>query len=779
MLAVQAQSTSDPFGVADFDCSRVEELGIEKQGNLRAAAILRYCKEGITGVNLPQSSETLIDIAYSRPSSVLAFGGPDINVITGTETSPTITQAESVAWGHGNTVVIPFDDSRGRTLTPASYCGVSVSTDAGSTFTRLGYTFNTTGTCFGDPSVFYSVRAGKWFIGFFAGRCNTNFGQWESTDGINWTESGCYVSGSGISGDWLSTWVDNNPASPYYGRQYAAYNNFNVGGGRIEVVYSTDDGVNFSSPIGVTTGFERANKVFGSLGTDGTVFVQAMNEGGGGLGMRTNIIYRSTNGGANWTPVIQGGAFLGAGLSTSGYYACMYPSYWRYMSSGQPGVGPGGVVHYVYASHGVGADPGNIMYIRSTNNGSSWSTPIQLNGDTPSGAQWQPSLAVNARGKMMVTWFDNRNNIMPAGTDTLERFGRASLDNGLTWGVEMPVSASFRRPLQPDPGIQPAYVGDRHDAAFSNDNYGNVAYDTWTDGRVLINGSPQQDVFFDKINFGGAGPADFDGDGKSDLSIFRPSVGQWFYQKSSDGVVPGFQFGVSTDKIVPGDYTGDGKTDIAIWRPSNGFWFILRSEDFLVYGFPFGTDGDVPVPGDYDGDGKTDAAVFRPSTVQWFINKSSGGVTFHTFGAIGDKPVVADYDGDGKTDIAIYRPSVGEWWYQRSSDGIVPGFQFGSSTDKPVQGDYTGDGKADIAFWRPSTGFWYVLRSEDFLFYGFPWGLSTDVPAPGDFDGDGKMDASVFRPADTVWYINRSTAGVFFQQFGISTDLPVPSAFVP
>ena len=80
-------------------------------------------------------------------------------------------------------------------------------------------------------------------------------------------------------------------------------------------------------------------------------------------------------------------------------------------------------------------------------------------------------------------------------------------------------------------------------------------------------------------------------------------------------MVPAFQFGTSTDKIVPGDYTGDGKMDIGVWRPSTGFWYILRSEDFLLYGFPFGLDGDIPVPGDYDGDGKTDAAVFRPSTV--------------------------------------------------------------------------------------------------------------------------------------------------------------------
>ena len=274
-------------------------------------------------------------------------------------------------------------------------------------------------------------------------------------------------------------------------------------------------------------------------------------------------------------------------------------------------------------------------------------------------------------------------------------------------------------------------------------------------------------------------PFDFDGDGKSDLSIYRPSNGQWWWQRSSDGVVPAFQFGTDTDKIVPGDYTGDGKMDIGVWRPSTGFWYILRSEDFLLYGFPFGSDGDVPVPGDYDGDGKTDAAVFRPSTVTWFISKSSGGTLIQSFGAAGDKPVVADYDGDGKTDIAIYRPSNGQWWWQRSSDGVVPAFQFGTSTDKPVQGDYTGDGKADIAIWRPSTGFWYVLRSEDFLMYAFPWGLSADIPAPGDYDGDGKFDASVFRPSGATWFLNRSTAGVQIQQFGAANDLPVPGAFVP
>ena len=274
-------------------------------------------------------------------------------------------------------------------------------------------------------------------------------------------------------------------------------------------------------------------------------------------------------------------------------------------------------------------------------------------------------------------------------------------------------------------------------------------------------------------------PADFDGDGKTDISVFRPAGGIWFINRSSDGALGGAQFGLSTDKIVPGDFTGDGKTDIAVWRPSGGLWFVLRSEDGVFYVQQFGSNGDVPAPADYDADGKADLAVFRPSNGAWFIQQSAGGTVIQGFGLTGDHPVAADYDGDGRADIAVWRPSGGTWWILRSSDGALGGAQFGLSTDKPVQGDYTGDGKTDIAVWRPSTGFWYVLRSEDSQFYAFPWGLSTDVPAPGDFDGDGRFDASVFRPSGGTWFVSRSTAGTLIQQFGAATDQPVPSAYVP
>ncbi|MBS1792969.1 MAG: aryl-sulfate sulfotransferase [Acidobacteria bacterium] len=270
---------------------------------------------------------------------------------------------------------------------------------------------------------------------------------------------------------------------------------------------------------------------------------------------------------------------------------------------------------------------------------------------------------------------------------------------------------------------------------------------------------------------------DFDGDGRTDISIFRPSAGQWWYLKSSTGGNAALQFGNGADRLVPGDFTGDGKTDIAVWRPSNGFWYVLRSEDLSFFAFPFGTTGDVPAPADYDGDGKTDAAVFRPSNSTWYIGLSGSGTLIQTFGAAGDVPVAADYDGDGKADIAIYRPSAGEWWIARSAAGLTA-FRFGDSADRPVPGDYTGDGKADAAVWRPATGVWFFLRSEDGSYYSFPFGTTDDLPAPGDYDGDGRFDAAVFRPSGSTWFVRRSTAGTLIQQFGAAGDLPVPNAFV-
>ena len=117
--------------------------------------------------------------------------------------------------------------------------------------------------------------------------------------------------------------------------------------------------------------------------------------------------------------------------------------------------------------------------------------------------------------------------------------------------------------------------------------------------------------------------ADFDGDGLSDLSIFRPSTGTWWILQSGTGTVTIRQFGADGDKIVPGDYDGDARTDMAIFRPSTGAWWIENSSNNLISVRIWGLTDDKPIPRDHDGDGKTDIAVFRSGT--WFIIPSSGG----------------------------------------------------------------------------------------------------------------------------------------------------------
>ena len=271
---------------------------------------------------------------------------------------------------------------------------------------------------------------------------------------------------------------------------------------------------------------------------------------------------------------------------------------------------------------------------------------------------------------------------------------------------------------------------------------------------------------------------DFDGDRKADISIFRPSNGEWWINKSSGGHFAA-QFGAPNDKLAPGDYTGDGKTDIALWRPSTGEWFILRSEDFSYFGFPFGTNGDIPRPSDFDGDGKTDFIVYRPSERVWYRSNSIGINSFRQFGIDGDDPLTGDFDGDGKTDLAVYRPATGGWWYRSSIDNEERVFHWGIDGDVPVPADYDADGKTDIAVYRPSNGTWYIYNSSNGSFTILNFGLTEDRPAPADYDGDGKADIAVFRPSTGVWYLMRSTAGFTAAQWGISTDIPTPGAFVP
>ena len=271
------------------------------------------------------------------------------------------------------------------------------------------------------------------------------------------------------------------------------------------------------------------------------------------------------------------------------------------------------------------------------------------------------------------------------------------------------------------------------------------------------------------------GPGDFDGDGKTDITVFRPSTGNWHTVRSSTGTPIAFNWGDSADRPLVGDFDGDGKTEVAVFRPSNGTWYIVPSTTGVPYGVAWGNSADITVPGDYDGDSRTDIAVFRPSNGTWYVVPSTTDVPYgFAWGNGADLPVPGDYDGDGKTDIAVFRPSNGTWYVMPSTTGVAYGFPWGNAADLPVPGDYDGDGRTDIAVFRPSNGVWYVVPSATGVAYGFAWGNGADTPVPGDYDGDGKTDIAVFRPSNGVWYVVPSTTGVAYGfAWGNSADVPL------
>lgn len=293
---------------------------------------------------------------------------------------------------------------------------------------------------------------------------------------------------------------------------------------------------------------------------------------------------------------------------------------------------------------------------------------------------------------------------------------------------------------------------------YNRDGTSDIANYRPTDGRTLFFSIGGNGAAADLGTIGQPGrdvplAADFDGDGRIDVGVFRRDTAQWIINRSTLGPIT-IQFGQGgVDEPIPGDYDGDGRIDLAGYRPTSSTFSILMSNGGSRV-IQFGQGGvDRALTGDFNGDGKTDFAVFRPTTSQFFVytlnpaapasGRGDTAVAVNFVGnsgftyLAGDIPAPGDYDGLGRTELALYRPSNNRFYVLNPTTNairtiVMPSGYTGNVRDVPVSQDYDGDGKADPALFRPSNSTYFILGSKTNTLTTRQFGIGgVDVAIPG------------------------------------------------
>lgn len=290
-----------------------------------------------------------------------------------------------------------------------------------------------------------------------------------------------------------------------------------------------------------------------------------------------------------------------------------------------------------------------------------------------------------------------------------------------------------------------------------------------------------------QFGFGGPGigkcakpaqkPLSFDNTCNADLLAYLNGSQRVTYNASGSQTTLS-NFGITGDIAMPGNYLGSGFANLTVFRPSTGQWYANPTNTgttapLLASGL--GYIGDVPLAGDFNGDGLTDAAYWRRYDNHWlYYSKPDNAIV--DLGAYGDDSpqdvfIVGDANADGLADRIVYRYSNATWYFAYTGSGtnnLVAAFPGVDGYWLPQAYDFNGDGAVDEGMYDTLTGHWlvrdhYNRQIYDYGYYGGP----VFTPVVDDFNCDGRVDLGVYNNGTTDfahWFILMTNNGQQFDQ---------------
>ena len=422
--------------------------------------------------------------------------GPNVLVNNpGEDTTAQDTQSETANLVWGNNVLVAYNDS-GSFVPPSGnkFTGYSLSTDGGQTFTDMGSLPTSTDGDLGDPVLARDSVSGRIYFSTLAFSSLNGIPAiqvFRSDDGgQTFMQPVNAIPGSTSNfpdKDWIT--VDNY-AGADQGNVYVSFTDFNSD--NITFVRSTDHGDTWSSPVVLAGGADQGSNIV--VGPDHSVYVLWWDAHSG----QQLMVARSTDGGQTF-----GAPVSVATLNTTGVNGDLgLNGGFRTNAFPQAAVNPvTGDIYVVYNDDTTGADRGNIYFTQSSDQGATWSAPVQVNDDTTTNDQWQPAISVKPNGtELFIGWYDRRLDPSNSLIDTFGTVGHIT-GSSVSFEPNFRISeVSFPVNIGQDPVVNPSYMGDYDTASADNGNF----FYTWGDNRLPSTAHPgnQSDVRFVRISTG-------------------------------------------------------------------------------------------------------------------------------------------------------------------------------------------------------------------------------------------------------------------------------------